>query len=638
MLLPETITAAQLDSTLLCYPALLKALSASNTGNEIELTRYAGVKVKGEGESLEELDWFRFTSAPNRYMKREGDKRDVPLEKDDVIQLVRWELKHGKFRPNLLKLVSGNSPQEVADTSLAAFAIKDNISAIPTMSLLSGVGPATASLLLSVHDPDNVLFFSDEAYQWLVCGGKEQPIKYSLKEYEQLEVRAKKLMERLGVGARDVERTAFIIMRGGAEEVKSETAAEIQALRTTPSQRRKSNEDSTSTERTYTLPTAHKPKSTETISTRKPRTPNPVPKLPESEIPDPKTLAQRASQRLRDANPPPPPERPRTMEEKMEAVLEGLKCKGAALARVVSSLSLRNRGFSSVGGGDECKGVMEKLEEERGVEVSKTPLLGKRDGSSKEQDKGGVWEKGEKATAAKRMRMGRSRINDEGYPERPSIVSFIHYDAVNLSLELEYIGPDLATFSDRDLMSQLPEISQHRIYVDFSSGIEYMHAQNVIHLDIKPQNILLQESGRAVLCDFEMSVRGAEPVLSNGGTPWYIPPEYMFDRRRGREGDVWAFGGTMLFVLGLMPLPQKGWKIAEVTLHKEAHDKMLNWLREVRRAGDAAPKNLSLVRSMLEPNPRKRITAAQLTIKLAAQVSRKSSSSELVANPALLNT
>ena len=32
MLLPETITAAQFDRTLLCYPALLKALSASKTG------------------------------------------------------------------------------------------------------------------------------------------------------------------------------------------------------------------------------------------------------------------------------------------------------------------------------------------------------------------------------------------------------------------------------------------------------------------------------------------------------------------------------------------------------------------------------------------------------------------------------
>ncbi|KFZ04251.1 hypothetical protein V502_10290, partial [Pseudogymnoascus sp. VKM F-4520 (FW-2644)] len=414
MLLPETITAAQFDSTLLCYPALLKALSASKT-------------VKGEGESLEELDWFRFMSAPNRYMKREGDKKDVPLEKDDVVRLVKWKLKHGKFRPNLLKLVSGNSPQGVEATSLASFAMKDNISAIRTMSLLSGVGPATASLLLSVHDPDNVLFFSDEAYRWLVCGGKEQPIKYSFKEYEQLEVRAKELMGRLGVGARDVERTAFVIMRGGAEECKSETAAEIQESRTTPSQRRKSNEDSTSTERSSTHPTAHKSKSTphlkpqkmtstETLSTRKPRTPRPVPKLPESEIPDPKTLARRASQRLRDANPPPPcPERPRTTEEKLETVLEDIKCKGAALARVVSPPPLRNRRFSRVGG-EECKGVMEKLEEEeRRVEVSKAPLLGKRDGSPKEKEKG---EKGEEKEAAKRARRGRSSRSEEGDLER----------------------------------------------------------------------------------------------------------------------------------------------------------------------------------------------------------------------------
>ncbi|OBT88640.1 hypothetical protein VE02_04000 [Pseudogymnoascus sp. 03VT05] len=414
MLLPETITAAQFDSTLLCYPALLKALSASKT-------------VKGDAESLEELDWFRFMSAPNRYMKREGDKRDVPLEKDDVVRLVKWKLKHGKFRPNLLKLVSSNSPQGVAATSLASFAMKDNISAIRTMSLLSGVGPATASLLLSVHDPDNVLFFSDEAYRWLVCGGKEQSIRYSLKEYEQLEVRAKELMERLGVGAREVERTAFVIMRGGAEELGPESAASIQNSKITPSQRRKSNEDSAPPERSSSHPTPHKSKSTpilkphkttssETLSARKPRAPRP--KLPESEIPDPKTLARRASQRLRDANPPPPcPERPRTTEEKLETVLEDLKCKGAALARVVSPPPLRNRRFSRVGGEEGCKGMMEKLEEEEQkveVEVGKAPLLGKRDGSPKEKGKG----EGEEKEGGKRVRRGRSRGSEEGDPER----------------------------------------------------------------------------------------------------------------------------------------------------------------------------------------------------------------------------
>ncbi|KFX93998.1 hypothetical protein V490_04570 [Pseudogymnoascus sp. VKM F-3557] len=435
MLSPDTITAAQFDSTLLCYPALLKALSASKT-----------VRDEKE-ESLEELDWFRFMSAPNRYMKREGDKKDVPLEKDDVVRLVKWKLKHGKYRPNLLKLVEGNAPQGVAATSLAAFAMKDNISSIRTMSLLSGVGPATASLLLSVHDPDNVIFFSDEAYRWLVCGGKEQPIKYTLKEYEQLEVRAKELMDRLGVGAREVERTAFVIMRGGGDDSRPPSASSVQDARTTPSQRRKSSNDLKATKPTLAPhPVAHKSKSTsvlkphktassETLSTT-PRRPRPTAKLPESEIPDPKTLARRASQRLRAANPPPPrPERPRTAEEKLETVIEDLKCKGAALKRVVSPPPLRNRRFSRVGG-EECKGMMEKLEEkpvsvapllekreeereereereeqeeilEERVDEKKHRLLGKRDGSPKEK------EKAEREKGEKRARRGRSRRSEE---------------------------------------------------------------------------------------------------------------------------------------------------------------------------------------------------------------------------------
>mgnify|MGYP001570558212 FL=1 len=97
-------------------------------------------------------------------------------------------------------------------------------------------------------------------------------------------------------------------------------------------------------------------------------------------------------------------------------MLEDLKCKGAALARVVSPPPLRNRRFSRVGG-EECKGVMEKLEEEeQRVEVSKAPLLGKRDGSPKE--KGGKGGKVDEGEGEKRARRGRSGRSEEGDPER----------------------------------------------------------------------------------------------------------------------------------------------------------------------------------------------------------------------------
>jgi len=96
---------------------------------------------------------------------------------------------------------------------------------------LRGIGPATASLLLAVHDPARVIFFADEAFLWLCSGSgpgsgpgpgsgksssaKLPAIKYSAAEYALLYGRARALGVRLGVRAVDVEKVAFVLVRGG---------------------------------------------------------------------------------------------------------------------------------------------------------------------------------------------------------------------------------------------------------------------------------------------------------------------------------------------------------------------------------------------------------------------------------------
>jgi len=81
---------------------------------------------------------------------------------------------------------------------------------------LKGVGPATASLLLSILDGDNAPFFSDELFRW-VCwdgaqGGWKRKIKYDKKEYGMLWDGVKTLRDRLGEGvsAVDLEKCAFV--------------------------------------------------------------------------------------------------------------------------------------------------------------------------------------------------------------------------------------------------------------------------------------------------------------------------------------------------------------------------------------------------------------------------------------------
>lgn len=126
--------------------------------------------------------------------------------------------KHGTFRPNLIKLAESNMEDEIKTTTLAAFETykQDKFEvtkAINKLTTLKGIGPATASLLLSVHDAAGVVFFGDEVFQWICSDGKKATIKYNMKEYEDLVSKSRKLIKRLGVDARDVEKVGFVLMK-----------------------------------------------------------------------------------------------------------------------------------------------------------------------------------------------------------------------------------------------------------------------------------------------------------------------------------------------------------------------------------------------------------------------------------------
>ena len=174
------------------------------------------------------------------------------------------------------------------------------------------------------------------------------------------------------------------------------------------------------------------------------------------------------------------------------------------------------------------------------------------------------------------------------------------------------MGPDLSKFVDNFNMSKLSENERHQVWINVSSGLEYIHAKNILHLDIKPQNILLGPDSRAKICDFGFSVQCVSPIAHGGGTPHYIPPEYLNAGERGRPADVWAFGITMLFVLGLMPLPHGGWKIADVREETDAQKKMRDWVKQVERIVKSIPDTLLPLRQMLVRNPRNRIMPSQL--------------------------
>ena len=146
----------------------------------------------------------------------------VCVSKTDLVLIcVR---KHGTFRPKLLQLVQSNPASSIQDATRKAFKSLNTTDPLPALKILTelrGIGPATASLLLSVDEPGEVPFFSDELFRWVMWeedakpGGWKRVIKYSVKEYGVLVEGLKGVRERLGVEAVDVERVAWVLQREG---------------------------------------------------------------------------------------------------------------------------------------------------------------------------------------------------------------------------------------------------------------------------------------------------------------------------------------------------------------------------------------------------------------------------------------
>lgn len=137
--------------------------------------------------------------------------------------------KHGTFRPRLTQLVASNGEEDIERTTREAFKIyasnpNDYAVSINKLATLKGIGPATASLLLSVYDPENVPFFSDELFRWICWDEKSgwgRKIKYDVKEYKELFEGVETVRERLkresgekeGFRAVDLEKGAFVLGR-----------------------------------------------------------------------------------------------------------------------------------------------------------------------------------------------------------------------------------------------------------------------------------------------------------------------------------------------------------------------------------------------------------------------------------------
>ena len=84
-----------------------------------------------------------------------------------------------------------------------------------------------------------------------------------------------------------------------------------------------------------------------------------------------------------------------------------------------------------------------------------------------------------------------------------------------------------------------------RLFHSICVGAYNMHQVHLAHLDIKPENILLNADGLPVVCDFGASVeyKSGKKYRGRRGTPGYTCPEMAFEQPFSPEAaDVWSLG------------------------------------------------------------------------------------------------
>ncbi|KAK0617976.1 kinase-like domain-containing protein [Bombardia bombarda] len=209
--------------------------------------------------------------------------------------------------------------------------------------------------------------------------------------------------------------------------------------------------------------------------------------------------------------------------------------------------------------------------------------------------------------------------------QHPNIIEWFATgeDAVWKWIAMEFAeGGDLFDKIEADV--GLHEDIAHLYFLQLISGVSFMHSKGVAHRDLKPENILLSDAGNLKIADFGMATmfeyKGARKQSSTMcGSPPYIAPEVLSCARTDRKAsdaakysadlvDIWSCG-VILFVLlvGNTPWdePTSGsWEFQEyVRTNGRSSDQL--WKR-------IPPNALSLLRGMMNVEPKKRFSFAQI--------------------------
>ena len=143
--------------------------------------------------------------------------------------------------------------------------------------------------------------------------------------------------------------------------------------------------------------------------------------------------------------------------------------------------------------------------------------------------------------------------------QHPNICPIVDYGEAGNTVYI--VMPFLAGGSLADVLARDRSVAHApsaAITAQVATALDYAHRRGVVHRDVKPDNILFDEDGHALVTDFGIATARFHGRLTNTGramgTPHYMSPEQAMGKMVDGRSDVYALG-VMLYemILGIPP-------------------------------------------------------------------------------------
>ena len=148
------------------------------------------------------------------------------------------------------------------------------------------------------------------------------------------------------------------------------------------------------------------------------------------------------------------------------------------------------------------------------------------------------------------------------------------------------------------------------IMTQLTDGISHAHESYIIHRDIKPQNIMIEDDGKVKITDFgiAMALNATQLTQTNSvmGSVHYLPPEQASGKNASIKSDIYSMG-ILMYELLTGTVPFKGDNAVEIAL-KHMKDK----IPSIRKQDPSIPQSVeNILLKATAKNPRNRYDSAK---------------------------